>query len=298
MDGIVFDLKRYAMHDGPGIRTTVFFKGCPLDCPWCHNPESRAQAPELDVLAGRCIRCGECMLACPEHLAEPEQDGGLLEATCRHCFACAAACPTGARVVVGRTWSTAALMDEVEKDRPFFEESGGGVTFSGGEPLMQADFLRECLRMSKARGLHTAVDTCGYAPSEALLRIIPHTDLFLYDLKLMDPARHEAVVGVSNAPILENVCLLHRAGAQIRIRVPLVPGMTDDAENLKGVAAFVREALGGAPAIDLLPYHAMAQAKYRRRGLEPASIAVPSTEAVARAVGLLESAGGRVVVGG
>jgi pyruvate formate lyase activating enzyme len=223
--GIIFDIKRYAIHDGPGIRTTVFFKGCPLNCDWCQNPESRDPAPQVALLTQRCIRCGACLEACPHADNGPPTTAAPIDrAHCQRCGACVEACPSGARSLLGSTVTVPELMSEIEKDRLFFEESGGGVTFSGGEPLMQPEFLLECLAACKHKQHHTAIDTCGHAPWGTLSQILALTDLFLYDLKLMDGARHEQQLGVSNSLILENLRNLSKRGAAIWIRFPLRSG--------------------------------------------------------------------------
>ncbi len=267
MTGIIFDIKRYAIHDGPGIRTTVFFKGCPLSCEWCQNPESREPSPQVALRAQRCIRCGACLEACPK--ADRESPIGAVpidRARCVRCGACVEACPSGARSMLGRTVSVAQLMAEVDKDHLFFDESGGGVTFSGGEPLMQPEFLLACLEACKGRGYHTAVDTCGHAPAETMLEVAACTDLFLYDLKLIDDARHAELLGVSNALILENLRNLNEHGALIWIRVPLIPGVNDDERNLVATANLVRS-LDGPPPVHLLPYHRIGSDKYGRLGI-------------------------------
>lgn len=267
VNGIIFDIKRYAIHDGPGIRTTVFFKGCPLSCEWCQNPESRDSSPEIALLANRCIRCGACVEVCPNADDELPIDAVSIDRErCERCGACVEACPSGARSLLGNTASVPQLITEIDKDRLFFDESGGGVTFSGGEPLMQAEFLLACLKACKQRDYHTAVDTCGHAQWQALSDIAAHTDLFLYDLKLMDAARHEQHLGVSNALILENLKNLNELGAQIWIRFPLIPGINDDEGNLAATADFVRS-LNDPPPVHLLPYHRIGSDKYARLGI-------------------------------
>ena len=265
--GIIFDIKRYAIHDGPGIRTTVFFKGCPLSCEWCQNPESRDPSPQVALLPNRCIRCGACLEVCPN--ADDEPPTGVVpidRARCLLCGACVDACPSGARSMLGSTLSVPQLMTEIDKDRLFFDESDGGVTFSGGEPLMQPEFLLACLQACKGHDYHTAVDTCGHAPTETILEVAAGTDLFLYDLKLMDDARHEEFLGVSNALVLENLRSLNSHGSLIWIRFPLIPGINDDEQNLAATAEFVRS-LNGPPPVHLLPYHRIGSDKYGRLGI-------------------------------
>jgi pyruvate formate lyase activating enzyme len=298
--GRVFDIQRYSIHDGPGIRTTVFLQGCPLSCPWCHNPESRSPLPEVRLIAGRCARCGACLEVCPR-APEPAEDGlpVIDPARCVHCGRCAEACPTGARRLAGGPVTVDQVLDAAERDRPFYEESGGGVTFSGGEPFLQAEFLLACLEGARRRGLHTAVDTCGYAPRETVLRAAAWTDLFLYDVKVVDPARHEAETGVPLAPILENLRALDAAGAAIWLRTPLVPGVNDSAEDLDALGRLAAS-LGRTRRIHLLPYHPLASEKYRGMGRPYAleGVARPSPERVEEAARRLRLYDLEVHIGG
>jgi pyruvate formate lyase activating enzyme len=299
MTGTVFRIARYAVHDGPGIRTTVFLKGCPLRCWWCHSPESQSPGPELIVRAERCLQCGTCLPACPHDAIEPEGD---LFATdrdmCEACGTCVRACPSGAREMAGTGFTVDQLMAEIEKDVVFFDESGGGVTFSGGEPLMQPDFLDEMLRRCQAVRIHTAVDTCGLADSEALLRISPNTDLFLFDLKLIDEGRHREVTGASNQQILENLRMLAALRGNIRIRFPLIPGITDYPENVRALGRLASSL--GLTRVDVLPYHRAGIAKYVRLDSEYKlpDTQPPSSAEVADVVAMLEEHGLRVQVGG
>ncbi len=253
--GLVFNVQRFSLHDGPGVRTTVFLKGCPLHCTWCHNPESQSPRQEFVRLAHRCMRCGRCT---DEELASPVA-AGRDEADVERC-------PTGALQAVGRTVTPETLVAELLHDRIFFDESGGGVTFSGGEPLLQAEFVTECLRRLGAEGVHTALDTCGFARWQDLSDAAAHADLVLFDLKLMDDARHRAATGVSNDRILENLRALARSHSHIWIRVPVIPGVNDDAANLDATAAFVA-GLPGVRRVELLPYHATGEPKFARVGL-------------------------------
>jgi pyruvate formate lyase activating enzyme len=253
--GVVFNIQRYSLQDGPGIRTTVFLKGCPLDCWWCHNPESQAPEPEVSVNEARCIHCGQCQEACASGLAGP----------CTRCGACVDACPTDARRMVGRTMTTRDVLAEVRKDRIFYDESGGGVTLSGGEPLMQSGFVQDLLQASRDDGIHTAIDTCGYAPQEQLLAAAALADLVLYDLKMMDDVRHTRFTGVSNVPILENLVALGRRHHQIWIRLPVIPGVNDSATELESMAQFAA-GVAGIRRVCLLPYHELGMHKSRRLG--------------------------------
>jgi pyruvate formate lyase activating enzyme len=295
--GLVFDVQRYSLHDGPGIRTTVFLKGCPLRCTWCHNPESMNAAPELRVFGSRCIRCEACRGACPLHEARPGEppDPGI----CLACGACAGACPTRAREIIGRETTVDGLLEILDADRPFYDESGGGVTFSGGEPLRQWRFLLAALEVARGRGYHAAVDTSGYATERVVRRVAEVVDLFLYDLKVMDPARHRRFTGVGVAPILRNLRILDDAGATVWVRLPLVPGHNDDAANLAAVGRFVA-GLRHTRRIHVLPYHRLASAKYERLGLANPMVEIPSPAAaeVDRAVAALRAFDLDVHVGG
>ncbi len=281
--GLVLDVQRWSVQDGPGVRTTVFLKGCPMACLWCHNPESQTYRKQLVIDTARCLRCGACVETClqkgiPEPGAPPSPD-----AHCLLCGTCADACPTEARRLVGEEYSVGALMDLVLRDQLYFDESGGGVTFSGGEPLGQPDFLAAMLKACRNQELHTAVDTCGFAPLETVLAVAPLTDLFLYDLKVLDDDRHHELTGVSSGPVLSNLRELARVHDNIHLRVPIVPGQNDDDDNLVASAAFVAE-LPGVRRVDLLPYHATGRDKFRRLGLEPPlpELAPPSSDRMER----------------
>ncbi len=264
--GLVFNIMRYSLHDGPGIRTTVFFKGCPLSCWWCHNPESQWLKPERIYFRERCLMCGTCEAACPEHAIGREAGGMVTSEACRLCGTCEKVCPADAREIVGCWMTVEEVVAEVEKDIIFFDESGGGVTFSGGEPLMQPEFLAALLAACRARGLHTTVDTCGMAQRETLLRIAPAVDLFLFDLKLLDPERHEQCAGVRNDVILENLATLARSGRQVIVRFPVIPGINDDGDTVAQMIAFLGPL--GLRRIDLLPYHKIGMDKYHRLKME------------------------------
>jgi pyruvate formate lyase activating enzyme len=290
--GRVFDVQRYSLHDGPGIRTTVFFKGCPARCLWCHNPESQSFAPEVLVVDTRCVSCGSCATVCP-HGAPPPGSG-----RCTACGACVDACPAGARRLAGREASVGEVMDEVLRDRVFYEESGGGVTFSGGEPLAQPEFLGALLEACRAAGLHTAVDTCGFSPRERLLALAPLADLFLFDVKLVDDARHRDLTGLPAAPILENLRSLAAVRADVWIRVPVVPGHTDGEADLAATASLVA-GLPGVRRVSLLPYHRTGAAKARRlgRAYPLDALAPPSPERLETLAALFRDRGLAVQIG-
>jgi len=260
VNGLVFNIQRYSLHDGPGIRATVFLKGCPLSCAWCHNPESRAPAPELRWLQSRCMDCGECLAACPERHGAPRtaHEAGR----CTLCGSCVEACPTGAREIMGRHMSVAEVVDHLLRDRVFMDQSHGGVTISGGEPLAQPEFTRQLLDALRAESVHTALDTCGFAPTQVLLAVAAAADLVLYDIKAIDDQVHRRHTGVSNHLILANLETLARAHNNIWVRVPLLPEVNVDAESLAGIARFVAS-IGGIRQVNLLPYHELGTTKAR-----------------------------------
>jgi pyruvate formate lyase activating enzyme len=270
--GRVFNIQRCSVHDGPGIRTTVFLKGCPLSCSWCHNPEGIDEAPVLMISADRCLNCGACSEVCPVENggAAPAGESWDREA-CILCGSCVDACPADARELAGRDFKVEDLVDALERDRVFFETSGGGVTFSGGEPLAQGDFLIDCLRECRRRGLHTAVDTCGLAPRETLLEVAQGTDLLLYDLKHMDPVRHRLQTGADNLLILDNLRALSELGVEVWVRVPLIPGFNDDAANIEATGSFL-EGLARRHRVFVLPYHGIANGKRSRLEEIPAEL--------------------------
>jgi pyruvate formate lyase activating enzyme len=264
---VIFDIKRYAIHDGPGIRTTVFLKGCPLTCPWCHNPEGQQPRPQRMYHAQRCIVCGECIEHCPAEAITASTNGNHLDPNrCRMCQTCEQVCPADAVTFVGRTIDSAAVMAEVVKDIPFYDDSQGGVTFSGGEPLMQPTFLIDLLKACGENDIHRAVDTTGYAPCEDLMAVAEHTELFLYDIKHLDPQAHLAFTGVSNQIILENLKQLARNGGDITIRIPVIPKFNDSPAHLTRLGQFL-STLPGIRSVHLLPFHQRARAKYTRLGM-------------------------------
>jgi len=271
--GLVFDLQRYAVHDGPGIRTLVFLKGCPLRCAWCCNPESQQTRPELLRRSELCVVCGRCVPACLAGAISQKGCGAPVfnRSLCADCrdFGCAGACPHNALARVGREVEAEEILSEVERDRDFYRNSGGGVTFSGGEPFWQPDFLAELLSGCRKLGIPTAVETCGQARGEDILALEPSIDLFLFDLKVLDPEQHRRVTGQDNGLILKNFrALAGRCPGKLAPRLTLVPGVSDTPENLAAVAELLRELkLRG---IELLEYHPLGLGKWEGLGRKPA----------------------------
>jgi pyruvate formate lyase activating enzyme len=296
--GLVFLIERFAVHDGPGIRVAVFLKGCALRCAWCHSPESQSTRPELLLRRDRCIACGTCPPVCRTGAIREIHAGFETDLTrCDACGDCAAACPTDARLIAGRRMTVPELLREIERDRIFLDRSSGGVTFSGGEPLLQGAFLAEALSACRAAGFHTAVETAGFGPTAAL-EALDRADLVLFDLKLFDEDRHRRATGVSNRLILANFGRLTSRHRQVRARLPLIPGVNDDDENVDAIGALVASV--GVRALDLLPYHTAGVAKYARMGRPYAlpDTAPPAPAALAATASRLEQFGLTVHVGG
>ena len=298
--GEIFDIKNFAIHDGPGIRTTVFFKGCPLSCWWCHNPESLSMTTHRLYRQERCIGCRECVTACSND-AILEFEGKLqwTAADCRYCETCADICPAEAVEFIGRTMTVDEVIAEISKDTLFYDQSNGGVTISGGEPLMQPTFLIQLLDACGELRLHRTLDTSGHADTQTVLKVAARTDLFLYDLKHMDPEKHYRYTGVSNETILTNLQQLGRQGARIIIRFPLIPGLNTDEENIDRMGALA-SSLPSVIGINILPYHGAAEAKYRNLGLEykAADAQRPSGDVVASVARHLKSYDLEVKIGG
>ena len=298
LTGLVGNIQKFSLHDGPGIRSTVFLKGCPLACQWCHNPEDVGFEPQLRWQGEKCIACGTCVSACPEKALQLDVSGLSRDAgTCVLCGKCAEACPSLAMELLGTFMTVAEVLAQVKKDTPFYESSGGGVTLSGGEPLAQAEFAAALLQALKREGMHTALDTSGYAPWEQLEKCAEYTDLFLYDIKHLDPVQHERLTGTDNVLILENLRRLAKRiaeteveraagqvarrvpgrdkqhvveyaawwGTDIWLRIPLLPGLNDDAGHIAAVGDLAREL--GIREVCLLPYHHLAMGKYEKLGL-------------------------------
>lgn len=270
--GIIFDIQRFSLHDGPGIRTTVFFKGCPLRCLWCHNPESISPKIELAFYRHKCIGCNSCILVCPTGALQDDDLEGkeYNEKLCKFCFKCVDACPTRALVSQGKIYELEEVLDEVIKDFPFYKQSGGGVTLSGGEPTFQFDFCLALLKACKENGISTALDTSGFVSWDKLKDLLPFVDIFLYDIKHMNSEEHRKITGVPNEIILENLYKLDKAEKWIEIRVPVIPGYNDSEENIMAVANFIAK-LRSVRRVKLLPYHKLGLSKLwlfnARRGI-------------------------------
>lgn len=296
--GLVFDIRRYSLHDGPGIRTTVFFKGCPLSCWWCHNPEGRSRNPSLMFFPDRCVQCRECVGVCP-HNAIVEVNGSLQTSSqCEACGSCVSVCPANARQLVGRWMTVAEVIQQIEKDLVFYDESFGGVTFSGGEPLYQPAFLLSLLDACGERRLHTVVETCGYANRELLLTLGKKVDVFFYDLKILDSAKHRKYVGVPNDEIVGNLEALARQGNSVVVRIPVIPGINDDPGEIQRMARLLKRSQ--LHSVHLLPYHRTGTGKYTRLHMPYllGDVDVPSSESIQTIAQQFEQSGFSVSIGG
>lgn len=264
--GVVFDIQRFSIHDGPGIRTIVFLKGCPLSCRWCCNPESQEMKPTIMFKADACIHCGKCLGVCRYGALSPQNKGLVDRTKCVGCGECANICPTGALVLKGRRMTVEQLIRELKKDAITFRRSGGGITFSGGEPLLQHEFLVEMLKACKAQGWHTAMETTGYAPREVVETIFPWVDMVLLDIKAMDEKIHKKYTGVSNELILGNAILISNIAPTV-IRIPTIPGVNATKEEFSAICRHAK-AMRGVETIHLLPYHTYGENKYGLLGEE------------------------------
>jgi len=281
--GRILHLQRLSTEDGPGLRTTVFFKGCPLHCAWCHNPESLSSSLQTEWFSVRCIGCGTCVDACPNGCLSMTDDGLVIDrGRCEACGKCVAACPSGAREMAGRIVTVKEVLVELLKDRAYYDASGGGVTLSGGEPTLQPDFAEALLRGLKLLGIATALDTCGLCPEHTLDRLLPYTDLLLFDLKLLDPSLHRAYTGVTNEGILANLDHLHDAIRRqdhpigLWIRTPLIPGATSSEENLSAIGRHLADRMGGTVSRwELVAFNNLCRDQYTRLGLEWAYASTP-----------------------
>jgi pyruvate formate lyase activating enzyme len=266
--GFVFNVERFTLHDGPGIRTTVFLKGCPLQCAWCSNPESQLLLPQLAYFQDKCNDCGNCLTLCPlgaitQNVSQKSVNVDF--ALCDGCGKCASNCIPQALVMMGESKTASQIAAEVIKDKPFYSRSGGGVTLSGGEPLAQAAFSAEILRLCKNASIHTAIQTCGYADKADFDLLLPYLDLVIFDLKLMDTASHQKWIGKPNTLILENLAYLNAKNKEIVLQIPLVPGVNDSVKNLT-TSFQLAKSLASVTGVSLLVYHPLGAIKYARMG--------------------------------
>ena len=299
--GWIFNIQRYAVHDGPGIRTTVFLNGCPLRCLWCSNPESQHIKPQFDFWEDRCIHCGNCLSVCPQFAISKDDKGRkhIDSGRCDFCSLCIDQCYADALEQIGKSRTVREVLDIVEEDRAFYDESGGGMTLSGGEPLTQARFSYQLLKGARERGIRTAIETSGYAPWSVWKDFLPYLDLFLYDLKEIDPKQHIRFTGISNELILDNFKRLAQTGKLIIVRRPVIPGYNDTLESIHALGQFVQE-FETVREINLLPYHRLGQEKYKRLGQEYVLGDMPTMKAedVAEQRDILLSYGLNVKIGG
>jgi pyruvate formate lyase activating enzyme len=303
LKGLIFDIQKFAIHDGGGIRTLVFLKGCPLLCPWCSNPESLAGKPEITFVCNNCIGCGKCLEICPSDAISQDASNGkgliIDRDRCTLCGQCAKHCYAGAINIIGRYLSVPELMEIIERDRKFYEQSNGGVTFSGGEPTAQPEFLKAALKETQRRGIHTAIETSSFVNWETYASILEHVDLVLTDIKHMDDAEHKRLTGVSNKVILDNLRNISRLGIPVKIRLPLIPGLNDSTRNLETTADFV-ERLSHVQSLDILPYHRLGEMKWGQLGQDYslAGVEALTLEETEARIQLFRDRGLKVSIGG
>ena len=265
IEGIVFNIQRMSIHDGPGIRTTVFLKGCPMNCLWCSNPESQKVQPEVASVENRCIGCGYCAKVCHKQIIEADHGYSVANiSSCDQCMACVNECCMNAKKIVGRKYSSKELYEEIIKDKTFFDSSGGGVTFSGGEPFVQADFLIKMLEVCKSNGINTAIETTGMVDTRKMSDALGYLDQIFFDVKHMDCEVHKKLTDVSNQRVLENLSAISKKHANIIVRVPVIPGLNDSVNNIKKTADYVAGL--SISMLELLPYHNYGENKYLQLG--------------------------------
>ena len=297
----LFDIKRYSINDGPGVRVTVFFKGCPLTCKWCHNPESQSAKTQRLYNKSKCIGCNSCVEACPENALRLTPDGIVIEEDkCTLCGKCAEVCPTNATEMSGTDYTEEEIMTAVLKETNLMDSSGGGVTFSGGEPLMYAKDLKKLLVRCGEEGIHRAVDTSGHIKSDVIFDIMPHTDLFLYDIKQMDTTIHRKWTGVDNNLVLKNLKIISDNEKDYHIRIPLVEGVNTDDANITATIEFLKTLKHKPHVVGLLPYHNIASKKYEKMGklYDETGMSEPSKERQQQILNLFVSNGFNAVIGG
>jgi len=300
--GLIFNIQYYSIHDGPGIRTTVFFKGCPLRCSWCQNPESQHTKNEILYDNEQCSGCETCVSICPQHAITVTEYGVKTDRSlCLACGECVYKCPQEARKLVGKLMTADEVFEEVHKDAIFYQQSNGGVTLSGGEPTAQPDFAVNVLRLCKDAGIHTALDTCGYTPFHNLERILEHVDLVLYDFKHINPGKHKKGTGVSNEIILDNARkIFHKIRKPLWARLTIIPGYNDSSENIEATIRFICEELDPSVKVHLLPYHRLGLHKHKKleRDSKESGIKPPEDEDMIKFQKIFESHGIKSIIGG